>query len=564
LAYDQEKKMSIKQAINFGDSKMKNRFSFILLFVLTVLLTSCTQGTLLPSTQAASPTEMMPVDVEPSATMLPTKAVQPTEPSGELSEEISLDYSLVAQGVSLESMPAQVAHAGDPFWVGAPQYRLLTLDGYRISKHKIRPQIFVYPASELASANKNMGQVADDLQYLLLTQKAGDQLPMLPLLQGEKQIITAQVQYLDFQNGNGVRYLTQIGNGIAPINNFELFYTFQGLTSDMQYYVAVQLPINNPELPDGPEMSEQMITDIYNDPGYYLNYLSSTTTMLNQQSADSFVPDISTLDSVVQSLRIPPTISATPTPEIFIPAPLEGVLADKTRKDLAERTGIDLAMIGVVEISQQDWPDICLGLALQDSQECTKTNVAGWRIVLNAAGHTHEYRATENGTEVTYSGPVVIAGPAACQIKGTSQIYNPEDGYCFAYPVRFHRTDENGPIAIYGPAYGSGPEPLYASLTVEISSLAEGLTLDEAVNAFLTQLGEVPMPQTRLMIEANNTPALMLEVVPGMLGSRDVFLIHSQKLFHFTFWPAPSLVNETAPDVEDLYQTVLGSLYFSN
>jgi hypothetical protein len=506
----------------------------------------------------------MPVDVEPSATMLPTKAVQPTEPSGELSEEISLDYSLVAQGVSLESMPAQVAHAGDPFWVGAPQYRLLTLDGYRISKHKIRPQIFVYPASELASANKNMGQVADDLQYLLLTQKAGDQLPMLPLLQGEKQIITAQVQYLDFQNGNGVRYLTQIGNGIAPINNFELFYTFQGLTSDMQYYVAVQLPINNPELPDGPEMSEQMITDIYNDPGYYLNYLSSTTTMLNQQSADSFVPDISTLDSVVQSLRIPPTISATPTPEIFIPAPLEGVLADKTRKDLAERTGIDLAMIGVVEISQQDWPDICLGLALQDSQECTKTNVAGWRIVLNAAGHTHEYRATENGTEVTYSGPVVIAGPAACQIKGTSQIYNPEDGYCFAYPVRFHRTDENGPIAIYGPAYGSGPEPLYASLTVEISSLAEGLTLDEAVNAFLTQLGEVPMPQTRLMIEANNTPALMLEVVPGMLGSRDVFLIHSQKLFHFTFWPAPSLVNETAPDVEDLYQTVLGSLYFSN
>jgi hypothetical protein len=564
MAYAQEKKMLISQIINIGDSAMKTRFPIIVLLVLTLLLTSCNQGTLPPTTQAASPTETMPVAAEPSATLVPTAVILPTQPAGEASEEISLDYSLVAQGVSIESVPAQTANAGDPYWVGAPQYRLLTLEGYPISKHKTAAQIIVYPANELASANKNMGQVAEDLQNLLQTQQAGDQLPMLPLLQGEKQILNTQVQYLDFQDGRGVRYLTQIGNGIAPINNFELFYTFQGLTSDKQSYVAVQLPINNPELPAGPEMSEQMIADITNDPGYYMNYLSSTKTMLNQQSADSFVPDLSTLDSVVESLQIPPTPSTTPTPEIFMPAPLEGVLADKTRQDLAMRTGVDLAMISVVEISQQDWPDICLGLAPQGNQECTKTNVPGWRIVLNAAGHTHEYRTTEDGNKVAYSGPVIVAGPVECQIDGSSQVYSPEDGYCFAYPVRFHRTDENGPIAIYGPAYGNGPDPLFVSLTVEISSLGAGQNLDNAVNTFLSQLGVVPMPQTRLMIEVANEPAIMLEVVPGMLGSRDVFLVHNQKLFHFMFWPAPSLVSETAPDVEDLYQTVLGSLYFSN
>lgn len=543
---------------------MKNRFSIILLLLLILMLTSCNQGTLPLTTQAASPTETMPIVAEPSATVAPTEVVQPTEPSGEAAEEVSINYSLVAQRVSIESVPAVIANAGDPYWVAAPQYRLLTLEGYPISKHKITTQIFIYPANELASANKNMGQTADDLQSLLETHQAGDQMPMLPLLVSERQIINTQVQYLDFQNGSGVRYLTQVGNGIAPINNFELFYSFQGLTRDQQYYVAVRLPINNPELPSRPEMSDQMVTDISNDPGYYLNYISSTTTMLNQQSADSFMPDLNTLDSVVQSLRVPPAISATPTPEIFLPAPLEGVLADKTRQDLAGRTGLDLATISVVEISHQDWPDICLGLAPRDNQECTKNNVSGWRIVLNGAGHTYEYRATEDSNEVAYSGPVIVASPAECQINGTSQIYSPEDGYCFAYPVRFHRTDEYGPIAIYGPAYGSGPEPLFASLTIEISSLAESQTLDETVNDFLSQLGEVPMPQTRLMIRANNTPALMLEVVPGMLGSRDVFLIHNQKLFRFTFWPAPDLVGETASDVEDLYQTVLSSLNFTN
>jgi len=184
--------------------------------------------------------------------------------------------------------------------------------------------------------------------------------------------------------------------------------------------------------------------------------------------------------------------------------------------------------------------------------------------VLNAAGHTHEYRATEDGSLVSYSGPVMVSGPEACMIDGTSLIYSPEDGYCFAYPLRFHRTDERGPIAIYGPAYGSGPEPLYASLTIEISSLAEGQNLEGAVNDFLAQLGNVPMPETRLSIMVGGEPALMLEVVPGMLGSRDVFFIHSQQLFHLTFWPAPSVASNSASDLEDLYQTVLTTWNFIN
>ena len=58
-----------------------------------------------------------------------------------------------------------------------------------------------------------------------------------------------QVQYLDFKSGTGVRFLTQFNNGMAPVNNHDLIYTFQGLTSDGKYYIAAVLPVTHPDLP---------------------------------------------------------------------------------------------------------------------------------------------------------------------------------------------------------------------------------------------------------------------------------------------------------------------------
>jgi hypothetical protein len=261
-------------------------------------------------------------------------------------------------------------------------------------------------------------------------------------------------------------------------------------------------------------------------------------------------------ESALSTANEDPLLSTT-TPEVFNPAPVEAVISDKARSDLATRLGLDLTSIEVAEFTSQDWPDGCLGLAPAPGQECAKSSVPGWRIVLNAAGHTHEYRATAGGSLISYSGPVLLTAPEACRMPQTSFIYSPEDGYCFAYPVYFHRDNERGPIAIFGPAYGPGPEPLYASMTMEISVLPEGQTLEQAVDAFIVTLGDVPLPQTHQTLTVGGEPAVMLEVVPGMLGSRDLFFAHGQLLFHLTFWPAPSVTPETSDDVEDLYQTVI-------
>lgn len=103
-----------------------------------------------------------------------------------------------------------------------------------------------------------------DLQILLQNHQAGEYLPFLPLFNAH-QVMHTSLQYLDFKNGTGLRYLTWFSQGIMPINNYELIYTNQGLTSDGKYYVAAVLPVTHPNLPSdgkvtGNEPPEFMMT----------------------------------------------------------------------------------------------------------------------------------------------------------------------------------------------------------------------------------------------------------------------------------------------------------------
>ena len=46
------------------------------------------------------------------------------------------------------------------------------------------------------------------------------------------------MKYLDFQNGSGVRYLLSYQEESSKESSTELFYTYQGLTTDRKYYVS--------------------------------------------------------------------------------------------------------------------------------------------------------------------------------------------------------------------------------------------------------------------------------------------------------------------------------------
>ena len=125
-------------------------------------------------------------------------------------------------------------------------------------------------------------------------------MPFLPLFNA-KQMMHSHTQYLDFQNGLGLRYLTWFSQGIVPVNNSELIYTYQGITSDGKYYVAAVLPINHSSLPTDGIITGNETPEFSSD---YDTYLMNVAASLNTQSAKGFSPDLTQLDALMSSLEI--------------------------------------------------------------------------------------------------------------------------------------------------------------------------------------------------------------------------------------------------------------------
>jgi hypothetical protein len=213
---------------------------------------------------------------------------------------ISMRLNGVAQDYTIESVDAVAESADVPSWGVMPAHTVLALTGYPIQNHLMTPQLFIYPAAELAKFNEGASVKADNLKTLLLDHKEGKSLPFLPLFNAA-QVMHAQVKFLDFKNGKGVRFLTQFDQAPLPINNHELFYTFQGLTNDGKYYIAAILPVNLASLSADEKVNEKDMDAYMNN---FMANLNATVASLNQQTASAFSPDLVKLDGMIQSIEI--------------------------------------------------------------------------------------------------------------------------------------------------------------------------------------------------------------------------------------------------------------------
>jgi hypothetical protein len=125
-------------------------------------------------------------------------------------------------------------------------------------------------------------------------------LPFMPFWNAA-QIFTAKSAYFDFQSGSGLRYLTMYGQALYPIDNTNLFYTYQGVTSDGLYYVSAILPVTNPGLPaDGNSTIDDWETFI----NLWDSYISQAVMFLEDWTPESYNPQLALLDAMMQSLSI--------------------------------------------------------------------------------------------------------------------------------------------------------------------------------------------------------------------------------------------------------------------
>jgi hypothetical protein len=180
-----------------------------------------------------------------------------------------------------------------------------------------QPQILIFPLDAYASMNEMAQAQITALDSLLAARPElpSGALPHLPPPNGQ-QDLQAQLAYLTFQNGEGIRYLTQFNQEPRQINNQEIYYTFQGITADHSHYVAAFFPVQSDSLP-----ADNSIADYDAFASNVQTYLAETTADLNALPTTAFTPDLALLDAIIQSLRAEPaydTIRATDTPDPYI------------------------------------------------------------------------------------------------------------------------------------------------------------------------------------------------------------------------------------------------------
>jgi hypothetical protein len=151
--------------------------------------------------------------------------------------------------------------------------------------------------------------------------------------------------------------------------------------------------------------------------------------------------------------------------------------------------------------------------------------------------------------------------PEACRVSGQELYVNPYDGYCFAYPSNFElKMSQTGQPELYGPALDQNLDALRAVLNIEVQVAVQNASLTQIVDDYLKQFASLDVPPiARTSITFGGEPAEQLEVVPGLAGSRDIFVLHNGTLYHVLFMPSIRDYPQAKADVEELYKSVTTS-----
>ena len=240
----------------------------------------------------------------------PEKFIQDSEPNlpqvNAGCNEIAffLDPSL-GNGYKCETIPESNNPERPSYYVFIyPTHTEVSLQDYPLTQTQFPPQIWIYPIARFSEQLPEIiPPLVSDLQSFISNGTSGDKkLPFLPTIL-EKQAFFAHEKGLSFNGGQGVRYITQYSEGPNPITNKNIIYTFQGLTDDGMYWVAVTLPISHPILPD----EYTTLPEGYTEESLILDYGAYTNDMKGRLSAelpDSFSPPLDVLDFLVMSITI--------------------------------------------------------------------------------------------------------------------------------------------------------------------------------------------------------------------------------------------------------------------
>jgi hypothetical protein len=152
--------------------------------------------------------------------------------------------------------------------------------------------------------------------------------------------------------------------------------------------------------------------------------------------------------------------------------------------------------------------------------------------------------------------------PLTCQVTDLNVYIDEAAGFCFAYPSRF--TLGNQPSdkpSVLGPPLGSLAEPVYATLTVEITPYDTSRPFDQQVDEFLRGFSVLdPGSFARTPITVGDEAGILVEQVPVQLSWNIVFVKHGDYLYRLMYWPVD--IPEAKADIDELYQVTINTFAF--
>jgi hypothetical protein len=128
-------------------------------------------------------------------------------------------------------------------------------------------------------------------------------LPFLPWTNA-KQALCAQPKVVEFAGGKGIRYLAYYAQDPSPALDSKIFYTFQGISDDGQFYVAAFFPVQTGIFPTQPPACPQCGDPTYDPFVEWAAVLNEQLSQLNAQAEDDFSPSLLMLDELVKSITI--------------------------------------------------------------------------------------------------------------------------------------------------------------------------------------------------------------------------------------------------------------------
>ena len=268
----------------------------------------------LQMTQSALENQVASTSIQPGAENTPLTEPEPTQTAQETAE-INDEPDVTFEGITFSFDPSIAngtfpviipgKNMGDDYMPGDtyPTHFEFTYESYAVGDHFHTPKILVYPVEEFQAISDVAEDTIDNLTQALITRPSGGSMSNLPFLPiwNAAQVFSAQVSYFNFQNGSGIRYLTLYSQGLTPIDNQNLFYTFQGLTDDGRYYISAVLPVTHPALPeDGASEIDDWTAFSEN----WEKYIAETIAWIEMQGPETFTPSIALLDEMMASFLI--------------------------------------------------------------------------------------------------------------------------------------------------------------------------------------------------------------------------------------------------------------------